>query len=126
MAIDAQVELLRSGAQFWNVWRSDRPELVPDLSGGGLRGLDLTAADLSGANLCQADLRGADLSGANLSGANLNGANLFKALIKGADFSKVNLRGVQFLNCPQLESALNWRSTYRDDDLACGAVIPSH
>ena len=126
MAIDAQVDVLKQDAQIWNAWRAERPESVPDLSGGRLRGFDLRNADLSGADLCQADLRGADLSGANLKGANLEGANLFKALINGADLTRAGLRGVQFLNCPQLETALNWQSTYRDEDLACGAVIPSH
>jgi uncharacterized protein YjbI with pentapeptide repeats len=124
MAIDAQVEVLKEGAQVWNAWRAERSESVPDLSGGGLRGLDLRDVDLSGADLGQADLRGADLSGANLNGANLRDANLFKALINGADLTKADLRGVQFLYCDQLEAALNWQSSYRDEDLACGATIP--
>lgn len=125
MAIDAHVEVLKEGAQIWNDWRADRPESVPDLSGGGLRGLDLRDADLSDIDLRQSDLRGANLSGADLKGANLEGANLFKALIDGADLTEANLRGVRFLNCAQLETALNWQSAYRDEDLACGAVIPS-
>ncbi len=125
MAIDAQVDVLKEGAQIWNAWRAERPESVPDLSGGGLRGLDLRDANLSGADLRQADLRGADLSGADLKGANLEGANLFKTLINGADLTKTDLRGVQFLSCPQLETALNWQLTHRDKDLACGAAIPS-
>ena len=126
MAIDAHVDVLKEGAQIWNDWRAERPESVPDLSGGGLRGLDLRDADLSGVDLRQSDLRGADLYGANLKGANLEGANLFKAQIDGADLTEANLRGVRFFNCPQLESALNWQSAYRDEDLACGAAIPSH
>ena len=125
MAIEAQVDVLKEGAQIWNAWRAERSGSVPDLSGGRLRGLDLRDADLSGTDLSQADLRGADLSGANLEGANLKGANLFKALINGADLNRADLRSIQFLNCPQLETALNWQSTYREDDLACGAVIPS-
>ena len=91
MAIDAQVDVLKEGAQIWNAWRAERPESVPDLSGGHLRGFDLRNTDLS-----------------------------------GADLTRAGLRGVQFLNCPQLETALNWQSTYRDEDLACGAVIPNH
>ncbi len=53
------------------------------------------------------------------------GANLFKAIVDGADLNGANLRGVRFLQCPQLKSAHNWQSTYRDEDLACGAAIPS-
>ncbi len=106
------------------------------LAGGAHRGergsfrrrasrLDLAGADLSGADLRRADLRGANLSGAKLTGANLDGANLFKVTIEGADLDQADLRGVQFLQCPQLQSAHNWQSAIRDDDLSCGAPIPS-
>ena len=125
MAIDAHVDVLKKGARAWNDWRAEWPGQVPDLSGGGLRGLDLRDADLSQADLRRADLRGADLSGASLKGANLEGANLFKVVINGADLTWANLSGVQFLHCPQLEAAHNWQSAYRDEDLACGAAIPS-
>ncbi len=125
MAIDAQVDVLKEGAQIWNAWRAEQTEASVDLSGAALRGLDLEGADLSGADLKDADLRGANLSGANLKGAHLEGANLFKVIIDGADLGEADLRGVQFLQCPHLESARNWQSAYRDQDLACGAAIPS-
>lgn len=125
MANNQQLDLLKQGTHAWNAWRAEHTEASVDLSGGALRGLNLEGADLSGADLRQADLRGADLSGANLNGANLEGANLFKALINGADLTKADLRGVQFLNCAQLETAMNWQSSYRDEDLDCGAAIPS-
>ncbi len=72
-----------------------------------------------------ADLRGANLSGANLTAAHLEGTNLFNAIIDGADLNEADLRGVRFLQCPQLESAHNRQSAYREEDLACGAAIPS-
>ncbi len=125
MANDEQVGLLKQGAQAWNAWRAEQTEATVDLSGAALRGLDLEGADLSGADLKDADLRGANLSGANLAAARLDGANLFKAIIDGADLNEADLRGVQFLQCPQLESAHHWQSAYRDEDLACGAAIPS-
>ena len=125
MANNQQMDLLKQGAQAWNAWRAEHTEAAVDLSGGSLRGLDLEGADLSGADLKDADLRGANLSGANLSGADLGGANLFKAIIDGADLNQADLSGVQFLQCPQLESAHNWQSACRDEDLACGAAIPS-
>ncbi len=124
MAIDGQVELLKQGVRTWNAWRSRQPDAVVDLSHGNLRGMSLTGADLSGADLRDADLRGADLRSANLVGARLEGANLFKAIINGADLNEADLRGVRFLECPQLQSARNWPSAYRDEDLACGAAIP--
>ncbi len=125
MANNQQMDLLKQGTQAWNAWRAEQTGASVDLSGGSLRGLDLEEADLSGADLKDADLRGANLSGANLKGARLEGSNLFKAIINGADLDEADLRRVQFLQCPQLESALNWQSAYRDEDLACGAAIPS-
>ncbi len=125
MANNEQMDLVKQGTQAWNAWRTVQTEAAVDLSGGALRGLDLEGADLSGADLRGADLRGANLSGANLTAARLEGANLFKAIIDGADLNEADLRGVPFLQCPQLESAHNWQSAYRDEDLACGAAIPS-
>ena len=125
MANNEQMDLLKQGIRAWNAWRAEQSEATVDLSGGALRGLDLEGADLSGADLRRADLRGANLSGAKLMGARLEGANLFKAIIEGADLNEADLHGVQFLQCPQLESAHNWQSAYRDEDLACGAAIPS-
>ena len=125
MANNEQIDLLKQGAQAWNAWRAEQTEATIDLSGGALRGLGLEGADLSGADLRDADLRGANLSGAKLTAARLEGANLFKAVIEGADLDAADLRRVRFLQCPQLESAHNWQSAYRDQDLACGAAIPS-
>ena len=125
MANNQQMDLLKQGTMAWNAWRSEQPEVIVDLSDAALRGLDLKGADLSGVGLKDADLRGANLSGADLKGAHLEGANLFKVIIDGADLNEADLRGVQFLQCPQLQSALNWQSAYRDEDLACGAAIPS-
>lgn len=126
MANNQQMDLLKQGTQAWNAWRAEQTEVSVDLSGAALRGLDLEGADLSGADLKDADLRGANLSGANLKGAHLEGANLFKVLIDGADLGEADLRGVRFLQCPQLVTAHNWQSAYRDQDLACGAAIQSH
>ncbi len=125
MANNQQIDLLKRGTQAWNAWRAEQTEATIDLSGGALRGLDLEGVDLAGADLSGADLRGANLSGANLTAAHLEGSNLFKAIINGADLNGADLRGVQFLQCPQLSSAHNWQAAYRDEDLACGAAIPS-
>ena len=125
MANNQQVDLLKRGTRAWNAWRAEQTEAAIDLSGGALRGLDLEGADLSGADLSGADLRGANLNGADLTAAHLEGSNFFKAIIKDADLNQADLRGVQFLQCPQLVTAQNWQSAYRDEDLACGAAIPS-
>ena len=125
MADERQVDLLRQGPEAWNQWRADRPAAAVDLSNGALRGLNLAETDLTGADLGGADLRGTVLTGARLAGASLVGANLFKADLEGADLAAADLSGVQFLHCAQLRSALNWQSAFRDEDLACGARIPT-
>ena len=108
----------------WNQWRADNSDIMPDLVGAGLRGLDLTGVNLDDARLKGADLRGTILNRATLVRADLAGANLFKAIVDGADLDGANLSGVRFLECAQLTAARNWRSTSRDNVLACGEPIP--
>jgi uncharacterized protein YjbI with pentapeptide repeats len=116
-------DILRRGIAAWSAWRSEQNE-IPDLSGAGLRGLDLSGFDLSHADLRGADLRGTNFSQANLSAAHLEGANLFKAVLDGADLAGAHLSDAQFLNCAQLIVTRNWQSAFRDDALACGASLP--
>jgi uncharacterized protein YjbI with pentapeptide repeats len=123
MANDEHVALLARGATVWNEWRAKSHD-TPDLSGAGLRGLDLSGFELYGADLRGADLRGTNLSEANLSLAHLDGVNFFKAVLDGADLARAFLNGAQFLNCAQLVATRNWQSAFRDEALACGAVIP--
>ena len=123
MPKDEHVAVLGRGAAVWNAWRAEHDEL-PDLSGAGLRGLDLTGFDLSRADLRAADLRGTKLCDANLSGARLEGASFFKAALDDADLAGAFLDGAQFLNCAQLIVTRNWQSAFRVETLACGAAIP--
>jgi uncharacterized protein YjbI with pentapeptide repeats len=123
MANDEHVALLARGAMVWNEWRAKSHD-TPDLSGAGLRGLDLCGFDLTRADLRDSDLRGTNLTRANLSGAHLEGANFFKAVLDGADLAGAFLNGVQFLNCPQLVVTRNWQSAFRDETLACGGSVP--
>jgi uncharacterized protein YjbI with pentapeptide repeats len=123
MPNDEHVALLGRGAAVWNEWRAERDE-TPELSGAGLRGLDLSGFDLSRADLRGADLRGAKFCEADLSGAHLEGANFFKALLDGANLARAFLTEAQFLNCAQLVVSRNWQSAFRDETLGCGAPIP--
>ena len=124
MPNDEHLAVLQRGRAAWNAWRAEHDD-VPDLSRAGLRGLDLGGFDLSRADLRGADLRGANCSEANLAGAHLEGANMFKAVLDNADLAGAFLDGAQFLNCAQLVVTRNWQSAFRDDDLGCGAPIPS-
>jgi len=124
MADETHLAVLKQGVAAWKQWRAVHADRRPDLSSASLRGLDLAKVDLRWADLRKADLRGTILSGAVLIGANLAGANFFKAVLDGADLSGANLIGAQFLDCAQLMTTRNWRSAFRDSDLACGAPVP--
>ncbi len=126
-----------------------------DLRRAELGGANLQGADLTGANLGKANLKGAYLQRANLCGAKLNGTNLCDAALdgaalrgatlcnaglvdaslRGAEFAGADLRGANVkladlrfakgLACEQLIKATGWQRAYRDESLACGAVIPT-
>jgi len=74
----------------WREWR-ESPDICPDLSGAYLSEAHLSGAKLSGALLMRADLSGAYLSEAHLSGAHLNGAYLSKAHLSGANLAGADL-----------------------------------
>jgi hypothetical protein len=71
MANPEHVKILKQGAETWNKWREENPEVKPNLREAYLRDAQLRDANLSGA-----DLGGADLGWANLRNINLTWANL--------------------------------------------------
>lgn len=108
MANPKHMEAIARGGGFWEDWRHERPNEIPDLAvadlkGANLRSYDLSKADLQRANLrgidfteadlVRADLRGADLREALLVGTELREANLDGALLTGSDLTNANLRG---------------------------------
>ena len=110
-----------------------------DLSDANLTGATLDDANLRKSNLSRADFRGArlvraDLTHANAAAANFSGASLVHAKIRwaalhhadfeNAELSSADLRGVSGLECLILRGASSWAGAYRDEALACGAVIP--
>jgi uncharacterized protein YjbI with pentapeptide repeats len=97
MANNEHVAVLKKGVAAWNAWRTEHPEIRPDLRflfmvdvGGGIYEYE---ADLNEAKLGMADLSGADLTLANLYGADLNGAKLGMADLSGARLTGANLYG---------------------------------
>jgi uncharacterized protein YjbI with pentapeptide repeats len=123
MANTEHVALLGQGATAWNAWRAEQDQ-TPDLSGAGLRGLDLSGFDLSRADLRSTDLRGTNFCDADLSGTHFEGANFFKAVLDGANLGGAFLGGAQFRNCARVAVTWNWQSAFRDEILGCGASIP--
>lgn len=97
MANVEHLRVLSHGGDYWNKWRQDHDEELPDLSRAHLRGADLKWANLSHANFYGADLVGAKLEDATLSNANLSLANLAGADLSGAGLLGANLH-VTYLN----------------------------
>ncbi len=110
MANDEHLQILKRGAEVWNQWREENPEIQPELADADLKGAilafaNLCEADLKGANLFMTDLREADLRGTILAFANLREArNLCKAknlceadlsgaYLREAELSMADLRG---------------------------------
>ncbi len=103
MANEDHLKILKLGAEKWNRWRTENPQIKPDLRSADLSGADLTGTDLRSVELTQAILNGARLSGAdlrraflfrtNLSEADLAGSKIMKANLSQADLSVANLNG---------------------------------
>lgn len=74
MANDHHLRILDQGVGAWNRWRTDNPDIRPNL-----RGANLSDRDLTGINLDDADLDFARLTSANLTEATLNRADMLKA-----------------------------------------------
>jgi hypothetical protein len=96
VANNEHLSILKNGIGSWNTWRSERADVLPDLSESILTKIDLSNGNFSGANLDKAvlanvNLRGADLRSANLREADLGIANLREADLRAANLVKTNL-----------------------------------
>ena len=93
MADAKHLGILKQGAEAWNKWRQENPNIEPDLSEADLTGAGLYMTDLYRANLTGANLISSYLRKANLVEANLYRANLFEADLYGANLRSANLYG---------------------------------
>ena len=93
MANEEQLSILKLGADNWNIWRRENPQVMIDLYKADLQGADLTHADLADANLAKANLGGAYFIATNLFGANLSGAYLINAEFDDVDLNCADLTG---------------------------------
>jgi Pentapeptide repeats (8 copies) len=97
-----QLAVLKRSVAEWNQWRSDHPDVVPDLSQARLFRENLTAANLSNCEFIDADLSEAKLVAAKLIDANLRGArlcngDLMRAELTGTDLTGANLSYCRFI-----------------------------
>jgi uncharacterized protein YjbI with pentapeptide repeats len=153
MSNPSHLAKLLQGAEAWNLWRADNPDLVPDLSGAemtpragiphgtlcgnldlsgaDMRGADLVGTELTGANLRAADLTNADLRYCDLTDAelvlsNLSGANFGGARLTGTDFSGARLDGT-WLHYADLSTAIGLAELQVGAALyGDGTVFPSY
>jgi uncharacterized protein YjbI with pentapeptide repeats len=90
-------EIIQQGVEEWNQWRSENPEIEPDLadvdfSGMKLHNANLSDTDLRRSNLKNTDFRGANLVRADLRAANINKAGFNLAKLREANFSEAYIR----------------------------------
>ncbi len=127
MANEEHLQLLQSGAEDWNQWRKDNPDVVPDLNESSIRAIgaegegkaleepgpggaltlgnlgeyNLEGVLLVGADLNQSNLMNVDFTGARLTGAKLISTDLKGAKFKHADMSGADLTGAQSVSWTQ-------------------------
>ena len=91
---DEALRLLRGGPEGIKEWneRARAGDIIPNLSGIDLSGMNMSQVVLSGASLINAVLKATDLSDANLGAANLVNANLMKADLNDANLIQANLK----------------------------------
>jgi uncharacterized protein YjbI with pentapeptide repeats len=102
MANAEHVAKLQEGVAAWNSWRTQNPDIRPDLQreglspkildGANLRGADLRFTNLKDSKLAGADLRGADLRRANLIGVNLSCSSLITSGVLLDNIRRFQLR----------------------------------
>src|SRR5438876_402495 len=92
MADQQQLDLLRQGVTDRHVWRTQHPDIQPNLSVANLGEANRTYTNLSSIDLSEANLRYANLSFANLTYADLSEAQVGLTI-----FGSVDLRTVKGL-----------------------------
>ncbi len=96
MANQEHLDILKQGAEVWNKWRQEHPEIKLDLGGANLRQSNLSGANLSEAFLWGVDFSMANLQSANLSHSGLRGAKFIATNLRGANLSQTNLWDAHF------------------------------
>lgn len=110
------LDIFKSGYAKWNRWRTENPEIRPDLSDADFSFLDLSNYDLRGVDfqnskfnnsvICEGDFCNCDLTDTyfmsafipelKLKGASLLNTSFYYATMFGADFSHATLQNIDF------------------------------
>ena len=115
MANPEHVKILKNGVETWNRWRSQNPDIRPDL-----REIDLHDTNLYGTDI-DPFLSHINLQDAVMYNSNLRGANLTRASLQGIDLRKSDLRKVN-LQEATLDRSKLMSADLRSADLS-GAMI---
>lgn len=107
--MNEQLEILRQGAESWNRWRSENPDVNPgfmelDLTKSDFRGYDFKGVSFLRVLLTDSDLRGADCYGAMFAESRLINCDLRETRMKACGFFdamlwRANLAGVDLTVC---------------------------
>lgn len=120
MANPEHVKILKRGVVYWNKWRKENPEVVPDLYkarllNAKLQRTNLQESDFQDAKLQQANLQRAELQRANLQGTNLRRGDLWRAELQGANLVAANLQESNLREVDLKESNLRKADLHKAD-----------
>lgn len=118
---------LRRGPEEWNNWRVMNPDVIPDLSGEDLRGIEMSGAIFINANLSDCylykknffnmEFNGADLRRANLASTDLGRVKLLGANMSGVNLVRADLREAFLDDADVTDAVVGW-TTWGANDLS--------
>jgi hypothetical protein len=135
MSNSDHVEILKKGVYMWNMWRSENPDVVPDLSGenffefrhfdrgshslsgGVFSHVNFSGAKLGFTSFALCNLTDADFSNADLYSATFKEAYLLSATFKGATLSDTDFIGAM-LDDSDFTGATMDRTRLDSDEIA--------
>jgi hypothetical protein len=109
MANAEHLSLLQKGVYAWNQWRSDQPDVRPDLSRAELSGAKFDEVNFSRTNLYMANLSDAQLRRADISDGHMTQADLSRSDLSGATLWNTDLRDA-FLQGTNLSGTTLWNA----------------
>lgn len=92
MATSEHLHQLDGGAKAWNKWRTQNPDVTPNLRGADLRRKNLRNYDLSRCDFSNADLRDVSFRKADLRDSILASTKLYRAFFSSSSMGGATLR----------------------------------
>ncbi len=117
--------ILNKGVEAWNRWRTENPNIQPDLSGLNLtgkilNGADFTKVNFNGTNFFESSLYkvsfgGSDLANADLTGVNLFSSTLTRTILNKTILKRAYIRGVSFTESTLIDTELTFAHLVETD-----------